>query len=167
MSLPTPAERYRIVISSDCVFRAWREGEPLSHGHEEFDGGIWATREECDAAIEKLWQRRRKFSTGREYTCWGSYCHCTSYRPGYCCAGCKFQASVENDPDRSTVAPVCPCDHSTCGKAVERADPREALAKMLVAPVEAEETGGGSLWDRVKRSWAEAGEERDEWVRDA
>lgn len=163
MSLSTPADRYLVVLSSAFDFRAWGESEPLSHGYQEFDGATWATRAECEEAIGKLWQRRRHFSTGREYSCWGSFCRCTSYRPGYCCVGCKFQASVENDPDRPTVKPECPCNHSTCGKVVELADPREALEKMKV-----EETGkkeNESFWEKVKRNWAEAG--KDSWVWEA
>lgn len=75
---------------------------------------------------------------------------------------------MENDPDRPTVKAECPCHHSTCGKVVERADPREALAKMKAAPQEAskrEETGkkeNESFWEKAKRYWAEAGKEYEE-----
>lgn len=171
MSLPSPADRYSILLTSNYDFRAWREGVPLDHGDQVFDGGTWATWEECMVEIEKLWLRRRKFSTGREYSCWGSFCNCTSYRPGYCCAGCKFQASVENDPDRPTVKPVCPCDHSTCGKTVELADPRDSVEKMKATPqlVEAEPLKNESFWERMKRYWTETAQTEmpDSWVRDA
>lgn len=171
MSLSSPSDRYRVVLTADCDFRAWRESEPLSHDAQEFAAGTWATRAECEAAIEKLWQRRRQFSTGREYACWGSFCRCTSHRPGYCCAGCKFQASVENDPDRPLVKAECPCDHAACGKAAEMVDPREALEKMRAAPLQTEDPErerNESFWAKVKRSWAEAGkEEKDGWVREA
>lgn len=163
MSLPTPADRYLIVLSYDFVFRALRESEPLGLSDQKFDGLTWATRKECEEEIEKLWQRRRQFSTGREYPCWGSFCHCTSHRPGYCCAGCKFQASVENDPDRPTVKPECPCNHWTCGKKVEMSDPREAVERMKAAKTENKKNE--SFWEKVKRSWAEAGQGQDSWVR--
>lgn len=169
MSFPTPSDRYIVVLSSNCDFRTWRESEPLSHGDQAFGSETWATWGECNKAIENLWLRRRQFSTGREYRCWGSFCNCTSYRPGYCCADCKFQASVENDPDRPDVKPECTCRHSTCGREVELADPREALDKMRNTPEEKapEKKENESFWDKVKRIWAEAGqvEEKDSWVR--
>jgi hypothetical protein len=157
MSLPTSPDRYIIVITSNSDFRGWREAAPLDHCDQVFDESTWATWEECHAAIEKLWQRRRKFSTGREYSCWGSFCRCTSYRPGYCCAACEFQASVENDPDRPTLQPECLCDHSMCGTAVEMSDPREAVEKLKAAlnVDETVPTENESFWGKIKRTWAE------------